>query len=251
MEATIEQKLKALYKLQSIDSKIDAIKSMRGELPMEVSDLEDEIVGLETRLAKLDQEIAETEGEIASSKISIKEAQALKKKYEGQVNSVKNNREFDAINKEIEMKELEVMAAEKHIRDFQFELERKAQVREALASEIEGRKIDLKTKNEELDSIVAETEKEEAHYQVQRDEAVGVVDERLLSAYNRIRRSLRNGIAVARIERDSCSGCFASIPPQRQLDIRQRKKIIVCEHCSRVLVDSALAEEISQAVVEA
>lgn len=245
MEVTIEQKLKALYKVQTIDSNLDSIRAHRGELPLEVADLEDEIAGLETRLGNLNQEISEKESETSNMKISIKESQALIKKYEAQLNNVKNNREFDALKKETEIQTLQIQLLEKSTAKLKEEIDLKKKIQESAASELENRKADLTTKKAELDTIVEETQKEEDVIMQKRSNALEAVEDRLVKAYNRIRDNMRNGIAVARIERDSCSGCFASIPPQRQIDIKQRKKIIVCEHCGRVLVDSELADEVA------
>lgn len=244
-EISVEQKLKALYKLQVIDSKIDKLKSVRGELPMEVSDLEDEIAGLETRHTNMKNEIKQLEDGISMNKTRIVDSKALAKKYEKQLDNVKNNREFDALNKEIEIQGLEGQAAEKRIKNFQFEIEQKKVSLDALATELEGRKQDLKNKKAELDTIVEETEKEEKDLLKIREKAVDVTEERLYTSYEKIRKSVKNGIGVAVIERDSCGGCFAKIPPQKQADIKQRKKILVCEHCGRVLVDNQLAEEVS------
>jgi predicted nucleic acid-binding Zn-ribbon protein len=243
MEVTVEQKLKALYSLQKIDTAINKIKAIRGELPMEVADLEDELAGLETRLTNLNEEVKELQTEISDNKIRIKEAQAAIKKYDGQLSNVKNNREYDALNKEMELQNLEIQAAEKRIKEYTWEIEQKNKLIEANTTELEGRKQDLENKKAELGTIVAETEREEAGLMKQREKAAVVIEERLLNSYNKIRNSVKNGIAVASIVRDSCSGCFAKIPPQRQADIRQHKKILVCEHCGRVLVDAALVGE--------
>jgi hypothetical protein len=247
-EVSIEQKLKALYKLQLIDSKIDKIRSVRGELPMEVADLEDEIAGLETRLGNVNGDVKKLEDAINTNKTKISDSKALVKKYEKQLDNVKNNREFEALSKEIEMQGLEQQAAEKRIKNIQFEIEQKKKTIDDLKAELDGRHTDLKNKKGELDTIVAETEKEEAGMNKIRESAVKVADDRLVQSYNKIRNSVKNGIGVATIQRDSCSGCFAGIPPQRQSDIRQRKKIIVCENCGRVLVDPQLAEEVSSEV---
>lgn len=244
-EISVEQKLKALYKLQVIDSKIDKLRSVRGELPMEVADLEDEIAGLNTRMDNINNDIKQSEENISSNKAKIVDAKALIKKYEKQLDNVKNNREFDALNKEIEIQGLEVLAAEKRIKNNQFDIETKKQTLATIATELEGRSLDLKNKKGELDMIVEETEKEEKHLLDNRAEASSVIEDRLLTSYNKIRGSVKNGIGVAMIVRDSCGGCFAKIPPQRQSDIKQRKKILVCEHCGRVLVDNTLAEEVS------
>jgi predicted nucleic acid-binding Zn-ribbon protein len=243
-EISIEQKLKALYKLQLIDSKIDTLRSVRGELPMEVSDLEDEIAGYETRLGNVQAEIKKMDESISINKNKIVDAKALVKKYEKQLENVKNNREYEALTKEIEIQGLEQMAAEKRIKNIQFDIEQKKSSLEGLQNDLEGRKTDLKTKKGELDNIINETEKEEQELLKVRATAVTVADERLVSSYERIRRGVKNGIGVANIQRDSCSGCFAGIPPQRQSDIKQRKKIIVCENCGRVLIDSGLSDEI-------
>jgi uncharacterized protein len=244
-DLNVEQKLKALYKLQVIDSKIDKLRSVRGELPMEVADLEDELAGIETRSENLDAEVKQMEASISLSKTKILDSKANIKKYEKQLENVKNNREFDALNKEIEIAGLEVQAAEKRIKNLQFDIEQKLEGKGSLATELEGRKIDLQNKKAELDTIIEETEKEERELNVLREKATSTIEERLLKGYNGIRGNVKNGIGIAIIERDSCGGCFSKIPPQRQADIRQRKKILVCEHCGRVLVDSQLAEEVS------
>jgi predicted nucleic acid-binding Zn-ribbon protein len=212
---------------------------------MEVIDLEDEIEGLETRLVNIKTEIKQLEEGIGANKAKIVDSKALSKKYEKQLENVKNNREFEALNKEIEIQGLEVQAADKRIKNFQFEIEQKKLSVETLAVELEGRKIDLKTKKGELDNIIEETDKEEKDLMKIRSKAVTVTEERLYSSYEKIRKSVKNGIGVAMILRDSCGGCFAKIPPQKQSDIKQRKKILVCEHCGRVLVDNQLAEEVS------
>ncbi|MFI5221193.1 MAG: zinc ribbon domain-containing protein [Bacteroidia bacterium] len=244
IEISVEQKLKALYKLQMIDSKIDKLKSVRGELPMEVSDLEDDIAGFETRVANYKTEIKQYEEGIAANKTRIADAKASSKKYEKQLDNVKNNREFEALNKEIEIQGLEVQAAEKRIKNFQFEIEQKKIALDAVIVELEARKGDLKSKQGELDTIIEETDKEERELMKVRGKAVVTIEERLLHSYEKIRGSVKNGIGVAMIVRDSCGGCFAKIPPQRQSDIKQRKKILVCEHCGRVLVDTQIADEV-------
>ena len=237
MEVTIEEKLKALVLLQQVDSEIDKLRAVRGELPMEVSDLEDEIAGLETRITKFNDDIAEFEEQIQVNKNKIKDAQQLTKKYEGQLTNVKNNREFDALNKEIEIQGLEVQAAEKRINEWKRSIELKKELIESSNTELEGRRIDLENKKKELENIVSETEKEESVLAKEREKAEKMIEERLLTAYNRIRSSVKNGIAVAGIMRNACAGCFGNIPPQMQSDIRQNKRIIICEHCGRILVD--------------
>ncbi|MGN6180266.1 MAG: zinc ribbon domain-containing protein [Mucilaginibacter sp.] len=244
MEQTVEQKLKALYELQTVHTKIDKIRQIRGELPMEVADLEDDVAGLETRIQKIKGELDDLEDDIVTRKNLIKEAQTNIKKYEAQLNEVKNNREYDAITKEIEIQGLDIQVSEKKIREFGFEIVTKTQVYEKALADLEARKGDLDVKKEELGTITAETEKEENELLAQADKAKENIEERLLFAYNRLRHNAKNGLAVVTIQRDSCSGCFNQIPPQRQSDIRQRKKIIVCEHCGRILVDEHLAMEI-------
>jgi predicted nucleic acid-binding Zn-ribbon protein len=243
MEQTVEQKLKALYELQTIHTKIDKIRQVRGELPMEVADLEDDVAGLETRIQKIKGELDDLEDDIVTRKNLIKEAQSNTKKYETQLNEVKNNREYDAISKEIEIQGLDVQVSEKKIREFGFEIVTKTQVYEKALADLEARKSDLDAKKAELGTITAETEKEENELTSQVEKAKAGIDERLLIAYTRLRGNAKNGLAVVTIQRDSCSGCFNQIPPQRQSDIRQRKKIIVCEHCGRILVDEQMALE--------
>jgi predicted nucleic acid-binding Zn-ribbon protein len=243
MEQTIEQKLKALYDLQTIHTKIDKIRQVRGELPMEVADLEDDVAGLETRIQKIKNELDDLEDEIVTRKNLIKDSQANIKKYETQLNEVKNNREYDAISKEIEIQGLDIQVSEKKIREFGFEIASKTSIYEKALADLEARRSDLDAKKDELGTITAETEKEENELTGQAEKATSNIDERLLIAYNRLRTNAKNGLAVVTIQRDSCSGCFNQIPPQRQSDIRQRKKIIVCEHCGRILVDELMALE--------
>lgn len=248
MEQTVEQKLKALYELQTIHTKIDKIRQVRGELPMEVADLEDDVAGLETRIQKIKAELDDLEDDIVTRKNLIKEAQSNIKKYETQLNEVKNNREYDAISKEIEIQGLDIQVSEKKIREFGFEIVTKTQVYEKALADLEARKSDLDAKKDELGTITAETQKEESELTIQADKAQQNIEERLLIAYNRLRGNAKNGLAVVTIQRDSCAGCFNQIPPQRQSDIRQRKKIIVCEHCGRILVDEQMALEAETAI---
>jgi predicted nucleic acid-binding Zn-ribbon protein len=243
MEQTVEQKLKALYELQTIHTKIDRIRQVRGELPMEVADLEDDVAGLETRIQKIKAELDDLEDDIVTRKNLIKEAQANSKKYETQLGEVKNNREYDAISKEIEIQGLDVQVSEKKIREYGFEIASKTQIYEKALADLEARKADLEAKKSELGTITAETQKEENELTKLAEKATTTIDERLLIAYNRLRQNAKNGLAVVTIQRDSCSGCFNQIPPQRQSDIRQRKKIIVCEHCGRILVDEQMSME--------
>jgi len=247
MEQTVEQKLKALYELQTIHSQIDKIRQIRGELPMEVADLEDDVAGLETRIQKIKFELDDLEDEIVTRKNVIKEAQVNIKKYEAQLNEVKNNREYEAISKEIEIQGLDIQVSEKKIREFGFEITTKNQVYEKALADLEDRKKDLEVKKDELGTITSETQKEEEDLVTQAEKAKANIEDRLLFAYDRLRTNAKNGLAVVTIRRDSCSGCFNQIPPQRQSDIRQRKKIIVCEHCGRILVDEQMAMEVEEA----
>jgi predicted nucleic acid-binding Zn-ribbon protein len=243
MEQTVEQKLEALYELQTIHTKVDKIRQTRGELPMEVADLEDDVAGLETRIQKIKADLDDTEDAIVNRKNMIKESLALVKKYETQQNNVKNNREFEAISKEIEIQGLDVLVSEKKIKELGYDIANKTEVYEKALADLEERKKDLESKQSELESITSETQKEEEVLVKEANKAEEKIDDRLKIAYNRLRGNFKNGLAVVTIERDSCSGCFNQIPPQRQSDIRQRKKIIVCEHCGRILVDETMAEE--------
>jgi predicted nucleic acid-binding Zn-ribbon protein len=240
MESTIEQKLRALYLLQQIDTKIDQLRTLRGELPMEVNDLEDEIIGLETRLEKYNEDLSALKKLIGEKQAFIKDANALKAKYEQQLMGVKNSREYDALSKEVEIQGLEIQIAEKKIREFNVQIEQRSGELQRLSDELAGRKKDLDNKKTELNGIIAETEKEEQDLIVNSKKAEKHIEERLLTAYHRIRGSSRNGLAVVTVQRDACGGCFNQIPPQRQMDIRTRKKIAICEHCGRVLVDAEI-----------
>jgi len=239
-EYSVQEKLTSLVSLQKIDSKLDELKVLKGELPMEVADLEDEIQGLHSRQTRIEEEINGITEFIEQKKEAIKESGGLVKKYEKQSNNVKNNREFEAINKEIEMQQLEVKLAEKHIKDATEEIAEKAVLLEKAKKTIATKEGILNTKKEELEKIIASTEKEEKHFNKMAAEAKESVDPRLLASYNKIRHSYRNGLAVVQVERDACGGCFYAIPPQKQSEIRQHKKIMVCENCGRVLVDSDL-----------
>lgn len=240
IDASIEGKLKNLYHLQLVDSKIDRLRTVRGELPLEVSDLEDTVTGLETRLANVTEEVAELENQINEKKQAIKDFQSNIKKYEAQQNKVRNNREFDAITKEIEFQNLEIQLAEKRMKEAKAAITLKQELLEKSKVEFEERGKDLKAKKGELEEIIAETEKEERELLKESDRAASGIEDRLLNAYRRIRANSRNGLAVVPVERDACGGCYNKIPPQRQLDIRLNKKIIVCEHCGRILVDGML-----------
>lgn len=242
-EITVEDKLKALLSLQLIDSKIDKIRIVRGELPLEVQDLEDEVAGLQKRIDKVNEELAELEKGVSDKKNLIAEADASITKYKEQQNNVRNNREFDSLSKEIEFQSLEIELANKRIKEAKIKIDAKKEILAENETKVTARSEDLNLKRNELDSIISETEKEEKDLEAQSAKAEEVIDERLLVAYKRVRGSMRNGLAVVSVERESCGGCFNKIPPQRQLDIRLRKKVLVCEHCGRILVDPELAEE--------
>ena len=239
-EVSVEERLKALYELQLIDSKIDKIKTVRGELPLEVRDLEDMVTGLETRIEKFNSELQTFEDSIAEKKNVVKDAQALIKKYQTQQEKVRNNREYDSITKEMEFQNLEIELAEKRIREFKANIIAKKEIAELSEQELVDRKKDLKLKKKELAEIVEETEKEEASLNKKSKAAEAIIDDRLLNAYKRIRSNVMNGMGVVTVERDACGGCFNRIPPQRSLDIKTHKKIIVCEHCGRILVDAEI-----------
>ncbi len=245
-EYSIEDKLKALYELQTVDSSIDNIKRLRGELPLEVQDLEDEIAGLETRLKNFEKEVEEMEEAISNKKNEIKESESLIEKYKKQQNNVRNNREYESLSKEIEYQSLEIELREKHIKEHKEKIEQRKQDIEESKKELDERNDDLKNKKDELDSIIAETKKDEENLKNRSEKIKEIIEPRLVNAYTRIRENARNGLAVVTVERDACGGCFNKIPPQRQLDIRSRKKIIVCEYCGRILVDPEMAEEISE-----
>lgn len=242
---SVEEKLFSVLSLQKIDSKMDEIKTLKGELPMEVKDLEDEIEGLQTRMKNIDAEIANVNAYIEAKGNAKKDSQALIKKYEKQQDNVKNNREFEAITKEMEMQELEVRLNDKHIKDATYELRERMNIRLKTEEKIKDVQEALKQKRAELEKISVDTEREEAVLLEHSNEAKQKVDPRLLSAYERIRKSYRNGLAVVPILRDSCGGCFNVIPPQRQSEIRQHKKILVCEHCGRILVDTDLNDKVN------
>lgn len=239
-ELSTEEKIGVLYALQQIDSKRDSINHIKGELPYEVQDLEDVISGLETRIAGYAAQAEELTREVKTKKEEIEQAKGLIKKYEAQQDDVRNNREFDSLSKEIEYQKLEIELAEKRIKEFNAEVKNKKKQIEETKELLEDRKIDLEAKRTELAGIEADTAKELEDLQKQADAARGKIDERLLSAYDRIRKNVRNGLAVVTVKRDACGGCFNRIPPQRQLDIRMSKKVIVCEYCGRVLVSDLL-----------
>lgn len=236
-EISIEEKLKALYELQKVDSEIDKIKILRGELPLEVQDLEDEIVGLETRINNYVDEVKTLETAINNKKNEIVNSQGLIKKYQDQQANVRNNREFDSLSKEVEFQTLEIELSNKRIKEFTLQAELKNKSVLEAKENLNERQNDLKNKKLELDDIVTDTKKEEEQLYNRSANIEKIIEPRLITAYKRIRSNAKNGLVVVMVERDACGGCFNKIPPQRQLDIRSRKKIIVCEYCGRILVD--------------
>ena len=240
-ELTVEQKLKALYQLQTMLSKIDEIKTLRGELPLEVQDLEDEIAGLSTRVERLKSEIAELKSSIAGKKVEIEAAKNSVAKYKDQQENVRNNREYDFLSKEIEFQTLEIELCEKRIREFTDQQTEKEKEVEKCTEKMEERGKDLEAKKNELDEIVAETKQEEERLRDKAKDLETKIEPRLLQSFKRIRKNSRNGLGIVYVQRDACGGCFNKIPPQRQLDIRSRKKIIVCEYCGRIMIDPELA----------
>ncbi len=239
-EISVEEKLKALYELQQIDSKIDKIRTVRGELPLEVRDLEDLVAGLETRINNFNEELKSIEDSITQKKNVIKESQALIKKYETQQNKVRNNREYDSITKEIEFQNLEIQLSEKRIKEYKANIIAKKDIMAQSEEDFKDRQKDLKIKKKELNDIVTETEKEEQSLLKKSKNSESIIEDRLLNAYKRIRTNVMNGLGVVTVERDACGGCFNKIPPQRHLDIKTHKKVIVCEHCGRILVDAEI-----------
>jgi uncharacterized protein len=237
MELTIAQKLDALLKLQLIDSEFDTLVKIRGSLPEEVRDLEDDIIGFETRIGKFKAEIETLNEEIDRNKSVKKDSEKLIARYGEQQMNVKNNREYDAINKEIELQHLEMELADKRIGESQFRIKGKQEEIKATQQSLSERKEDLKAKKQELDLITAESAEEEKGLKVQREEQATHIEERLLKSYNKIRGNALNGLAVVIVKRGACGGCFNVVPPQRQADIKDKKKIIVCEHCGRIFAD--------------
>ena len=242
-EVTVEERLRALYDLQLIDSRIDEIRNVRGELPLEVRDLEDEVTGLSIRFEKLVASLEVINNDIASKKNLIEESKTLIKKYSEQQKNVRNNREYNSLTKEVEFQELEIELAEKHIKEFKVQIDQKKEVIAETKERLKERETHLKHKKGELDAILAETEKEEQAL-IEKSEAYKTqIEERLVAAYNRIRVNVKNGLAVVPIERGASGGSFFTIPPQVQVEIASRKKVITDEHSGRILVDAALAEE--------
>jgi hypothetical protein len=244
-EFSVQEKLSTLIYLQKIDSKLDEIKVLKGELPMEVADLEDELQGLQNRRTRVEEEINGITDFIEGKKTLIKDSEELLSRYEKQSDNVKNSREFEALNKEIEMQQLEIKLAEKHIKDANLEIGEKAKKLETATKAIGTKDSLLSTKKGELEKIIVDTEKEENHFQAISNEARGKVESRLLTSYERIRKNYRNGLAVVAVQREACGGCFNAVPPQRQSEIKQHKKIIVCENCGRILVDEELSDTVT------
>ena len=242
-EISVEERLRALYSLQLVDSEIDKIKTLRGELPLEVQDLEDEIAGLETRLANLKEEVVNLEKSVSKKHNEIGDAEGLIKKYDEQQKNVRNNREFDSLSKEIEYQNLEIELFNKKIKEFTYQMDEKKAAIEESELLLSERRTDLENKKSELDEIISDTQKEEEGLYGKLESIEEIIEDRLLTAYKRIRANARNGLAVVPVQRDACGGCFNQIPPQRQLDIKSRKKIIVCEYCGRILVDDEIVNE--------
>ncbi|GLU42455.1 zinc ribbon domain-containing protein [Allomuricauda sp. NBRC 101325] len=242
-ESTVEEKLRALYDLQLIDSRVDEIRNVRGELPLEVQDLEDEVLGLKTRIDKLKTDVETVNFEITAKKNLIDESKALIKKYSEQQKNVRNSREFNSLTKEVEFQELEIQLAEKNIKEFKAQIEQKKEVIAQTKEKLSEREGHLKHKKGELDAILAETEKEEKALLKKSEEYEELIEERLIKAYKRIRHNVKNGLAVVPVERGASGGSFFTIPPQVQVEIASRKKIITDEHSGRILVDPLLAEE--------
>ena len=242
-ELTVEEKLKGLYELQLIDSQIDELEILKGELPMEVRDLEDEIIGLETRFRRIKENVEDMEGEISRYQSNIAEANALIERYTKQSDNVKNNREYEALTKELEMQRLDIQLFEKKIKEANVGLTAKQETMTSTEEKLNAKKADLAAKKVELEAIQEKTAKEEEKFRKRSEKATKKIEERLLKAYAKIRSSYRNGLAVVNVERSSCGGCFNHVPPQLQLEITMRKKVIACEHCGRILVDDTILEK--------
>lgn len=236
-ELTVAEKLKTLYELQLIDSEIDQIKILKGELPMEVRDLEDEIVGLETRTSRLQSNLDDLNGDVARHEANIKEAEMLIVRYTEQMDNVKNNREYDALTKELELQKLEIQLSQKKMKEIRYGIENKAETLKTAQARLDEKKEDLDSKKVALEKIIAKTEKDQEKLMRKSDRQKKKIEERLLKAYDKVRGAYRNGLGVVTVARNSCGGCFNKIPPQLQLEIGLRKKVIACEHCGRVLVD--------------
>jgi hypothetical protein len=245
-EVSVQEKLKMLYELQTVVSEIDKINTLRGELPLEVQDLEDEIVGLKTRLTNYSDEIKALNIAITNKKSEIKDSKGKIEKYKEQQENVRNNREFDSLSKEMEFQTLEIELCEKRIKEFTQEIKNKSEVSESSEKLLKDREEDLIRKKKELHEITAETAVEEEKLKSKVVKIESVIEDRLVMAFNRIRKNARNGLSVVTVQRDACGGCFNKIPPQRQLDIASRKKIIVCEYCGRILVDKDIATPLDE-----
>ncbi len=243
ISVSVEEKLKALYDLQCVDSEIDQLRIVRGELPVEIQELEDEIARIEYRLEKFKDEKSSLKDELKGRKEAIKNSTELIQRYKSQLENIKNNREFTSLTKEVEFQELEIELSEKKINEFKAKILMKDEVISSNTEVLTEKKEDLEVKKSELAEITTETETEEKSLMLKSNRAQKKIDARLLSSYNRIRASVRNGLALVSVDRDACGGCFNKIPPQRQLDIKLHKKIIVCEHCGRILVDSNILSE--------
>lgn len=242
-EKTVEEKMRELYLLQQIDSKIDEIEILKGELPMEVADLEDEIAGLETRINRLEGQVKDLQLEITRHDNNIRESEQLILRYEDQMNNVKNNREYEALMKETEMQRLEIQLSDKKAGSAQRELETRQEALGMTREKQAAKQELLGVKQEELKAIIAKTEKDEKKLRRQSDKARKGIEARLLRGYDKIRNTYRNGLSVVTVERNACGGCYNAIPPQQQLEISQRKRIIICEHCNRILVDQNIDQE--------
>ena len=243
IEKTVAEKLDSLYSLQTIDSEIDRIKTIRGELPLEVQDLEDEVEGLDGRIEKMQEEVKSLETEVSDRKNSSKDAETAIEKYKKQQSNVRNNREYDSISKEIEFQELEIQLNEKRTKEFKFKITSKKEILDEAIERKKLRSEDLATKKSELDEIIAETQVKEEKLTKKSVSALKKLDPRLGKAYTRLRTSAKNGLAVVQVDRDACGGCYNKIPLQRKIDIQAKKKVIVCEHCGRVLVPGEAEEE--------
>ena len=244
----VAEKLRQLYQLQLIDSKIDEIQILKGELPIEVSDLEDEIEGLSTRISKLEDKIGNIDNEISSHNANIKESNMLIERYEKQLDDVKNNREYEALTKEIEMQNLEIQLSEKKIKDASLAKETREETLKEAKDRLDGKQENLKIKKVELEKIIEKTEAEEKGLRNKSDKARKDIEEKFIKSYDRIRARYRNGLAVVTVKRDACGGCFNRIPPQVQIEIGLYKNVMACEHCGRVLVDNVIAEELEEAM---
>ena len=249
-ELTVEQKLKALFQLQTMLSKIDEIKTLRGELPLEVQDLEDEIAGLSTRIDRIKAEVAELKSAIATKKVEIETSKASIAKYKEQQENARNNREYDFLSKEIEFQTLEMELCDKRIKEFAAQEQEKSAEAAKSTEALDERQKDLDVKKNELDEIISETKQEEEKLREKAKVLETTIEPRLLQAFKRIRKNSRNGLGIVYVQRDACGGCFNKIPPQKQLDIRMRKKIIVCEYCGRIMIDPELAGVIAEQHLE-